>query len=170
MRDLLLIFVLQAVYVAITTVRWIILVRGQRALAALVSFFELLLYVIALGLVVTQLHDPWRVAVYSLGYSVGVLIGGWAEERLAVGFTVFHIITQPGSPLPAVLRDAGLGVTVWSADGRDGTRAVLMAVARRRLAPQIMTPIERHDPRAFVVETEPQRFRGGFMLKYLKPS
>ncbi|HYG58569.1 MAG TPA: DUF2179 domain-containing protein [Symbiobacteriaceae bacterium] len=169
MRDLLMIFFLQAVYVAVTTVRWIILVRGQRLLAAAISFFELMLYVVALGMVVTQLHDPWRVGMYALGYATGVLAGGWAEERLAVGYTILQIITQPGSTLPAVLRSAGLGVTVWPAEGREGVRMVLMAVTRRKLAAKILTLIEKEDPRAFVVQSEPQRFRGGFLLKYLKP-
>lgn len=168
-RDLVLIFVLQAIYVAVTTVRWIILVRGQRFFAAAISFFEIILYVVALGMVVANLQDPLRVGVYALGYATGVLAGGWAEERLAVGFTVLHIITQPGSPLPRVLRSAGLGVTVWAADGREGVRMVLMAVTRRKFAAGILALIEKEDPRAFVVQTEPQRFRGGFLLKYLKP-
>lgn len=166
--DLIAIFLLQAVYVAVTTVRWIILVRGQRLLSAIISFFELILYVVALGMVVSQLHDPWRVGVYAFGYAIGVLIGGWAEERLAVGHTLFHIITQPGSALPPVLREAGLGVTVWVADGREGNRLVLMAVARRKFAPQILAKIEATDPKAFVVQSEPKTFRGGFLLKYLK--
>lgn len=166
--DLVAIFLLQAIYVAVTTVRWIILVRGQRLLSAIISFFELILYVVALGMVVSQLHDPWRVGIYALGYATGVLIGGWAEERLAVGYTLFHIITEPQSTLPPVLREAGLGVTVWMADGREGNRMVLMAVARRRFVAQILAKIEATDPRAFVVQSEPQTFRGGFLLKYLK--
>lgn len=168
--DLLLIFSLQALYVTVTTVRWIILVRGRRLLAAVISFFEIILYVVALGMVVTNLNDPVRVVVYAFGYATGALVGSWVEERLAIGYTVLHIITGAQSTqLPQQLREAGLGVTVWEAEGREGSkRRVLMAVARRRWAPQLMTLIEQLDPQAFVVRTEPTAFRGGFLLKYLK--
>lgn len=167
-RDLIIIFVLQALYVSVTTVRWIILVRGKRLLSAVVSFFELMLYVVALGMVVTKLDDPLRVVIYALGYATGVLLGGWAEEQLAIGYTLFHIITRPDSPLPQQLRTAGLGVTVWPAEGREGKRMVLMAVARRKLAARILKMISQWDPAAFVVQSEPNAFRGGFLLKYLK--
>jgi len=169
-KDLVLIFFLEALYVAVTTVRWIIMVRGQRLLASVISFFELILYVVALGLVVTQLHDPIRVVVYSAGYAVGAFVGALVEERLAIGYTVFHIITTHGSTLAQQLREAGLGVTDWQAEGREGPRTVLMAVARRKLAPSILKRIETMDPNAFVVRTEPQAFRGGFLMKYLKNS
>jgi uncharacterized protein YebE (UPF0316 family) len=121
--NLLIIFALEALYVTISTVRWIILVRGQRILASIISFFELILYVVALGMVVTQLHDPLRVGVYALGYAVGALAGSLAEERLAIGFTVFQIITDPDSDLPVRLRESGLGVTVWMAPHEEAGRA-----------------------------------------------
>lgn len=168
LTDLLIIFLLQVVYVGINTVRWIILMRGGRYLAAFISFFELILYVVALGMVVTKLNDPLRVGVYAFGYAVGALAGSWVEEQLALGFTIFHIIAPPGSPLPAKLREAGLGVTAWEAEGREGGRLVLMAVGRRRWNRQIMRLVEEVDPRAFVVRTEPQAFKGGFLLKYIK--
>lgn len=168
LTNLLLIFALEALYVTMTTVRWIILVRGQRLLAAVISFFELILYVVALGLVVTALNDPLRVVVYAAGYAVGALSGSWLEERLAIGYTVFHIITHYPSDLPGKLREAGLGVTVWQAQGRERDRMVLMAVARRRWARQLMQLVEKLDPTAFIVQTEPRAFRGGFLLKYLK--
>lgn len=167
-KDLLLIFVLQALYVTVTTVRWIIMVRGGRYLAAGISFFELMLYVVALGMVVTQLHNPARVVVYATGYAVGSLAGSWVEEWLAIGYTVLHIITKKPSDLPQKLREAGLGVTVWPAEGREGERLVLMAVARRRWAPQVTRMVAAMDDHAFIVAMEPKAFRGGFLLPFLR--
>jgi len=168
LNDLLLIFVLQATYVAITTVRWIILVRGHPVLAACISFFEHLLYIVALGMVVTKLGDPMRVVVYALGYAVGAWLGSKVEEKLALGYTMFQIITRPPSQLPQRLREAGMGVTVWDAEGREGDRLVLMAVARRKWTPHVMKMLQELDPNAFVLQSSPQAFRGGFIDKYLK--
>lgn len=168
LRDLVLIFALEALYVSVTTVRWIILVRGRRYLASAISFFELILYVVALGMVVTKLGDPLRVVVYALGYAAGALVGSWVEERLALGFTIFHIITNTDTPLVSKLREAGLGITVWDAEGREGRRRMLMAVARRRWTHEVLELVERVDKHAFVIRTEPQAFKGGFLLKYMK--
>lgn len=166
--DLAVIFALEALYVTVTTVRWIILVRGKRALAALISFFELILYVVALGMVVTRLGDPLRIGAYALGYAVGVLLGSWVEERLALGYTVFYVIAESGTTLADRLREFGLGVTAWEAQGREGSRTVLMAVARRRWAPHVVRYVQEIDPGAFVVRTEPEAFKGGFLLRHMK--
>lgn len=166
--DLLIIFSLQATYVTVTTVRWIILVRGGRYLASFISFFELILYVVALGMVVRQLDDPARVVVYALGYAVGSLAGSLVEERLAIGYSIFHIITHSPDLAPK-LRELGLGVTAWTGKGREGDRHVLMVVAKRRWGPKLLRDLAELDPQAFVVQSEPKSFRGGFLLNYLKP-
>ncbi|MCI0673132.1 MAG: DUF2179 domain-containing protein [Myxococcaceae bacterium] len=168
LHDLLLIFLLQALYVAITTVRWIILVRGHPVLASCISFFENLLYIVALGMVVTKLGDPMRVVVYALGYATGALVGFKVEEKLALGYTMFQIITRPPSTLAQRLREAGMGVTVWGAEGREGDRLVLMVLARRKWTPMVMKLLQELDPNAFVLQSAPQAFRGGFLDKYLK--
>lgn len=168
LTELLLIFFLQCLYVSITTVRWIILVRGHTLIASCISFFELMLYVVALGMVVTQLHDPVRVVVYAFGYAVGAWVGSKVEERLAIGYTMFQIITRPPSRLAWRLREMGMGVTEWSAQGREGERLVLMVVARRKWTPEVMKLLSELDPNAFVLQTQPQAFRGGFIEKFLR--
>lgn len=166
--DFLIIFFAQATYVAITTVRWIILVRGGRVLAAAISFFELILYVYALGLVVTQLSNPWKVATYALGYAVGSLVGSRIEEKLAIGYTLYQVISTKVGQVAPVLREHGLGVTNWRGEGRMGEREVLMVVSRRRHGPHVMSLIEKADPQAFVVRLEPSWYKGGFLQKYLR--
>lgn len=166
--DYLIIFLAQATYVSITTVRWIILVRGGKLLAAVISFFELILYVYALGLVVTQLSDPFKVATYALGYAVGSLVGAQIEERLAIGYTLFQVITTRVGEVAPLLREHGLGVTNWRGEGRMGEREVLFVVSRRKLGPKVTTLIDKVDPQAFVVRLDPSWYKGGFLQKYLR--
>lgn len=165
--DLLVIFFAQATYVSITTVRWIILVKGGKVLASFISFFELILYVYALGLVVTQLSDPLKIVTYALGYAFGSLVGAKLEERLALGYTLFQVITTRLGEVGPILREHGLGVTNWRAEGRMGEREVLFVVARRRHGPQVTRLIEQVDPQAFVVQLDASWYRGGFLQKYL---
>lgn len=167
MLDLLVIFLAQATYVSITTVRWIILVKGRRLLASVISFFEIILYVYALGLVVTQLSNPMKIVVYALGYAVGSLVGSKIEERLALGYVVFQVITDRIGRVAPQLRERGLGVTDWRAEGRTGEREVLMVVARRKHGPRVMQLLEELDPHAFVVQLDAAAYKGGFLQRVL---
>lgn len=150
------------------TTRWIMLMRGNTNLAAFISFFELLVYVVALGLVVTSLDQPPKVVVYALGYATGSLLGAKIEQKLALGLFVLHVITHLPSDLPQQLRAHGLGVTSWRAEGREHDRLVLFVVGRRRLATKVQEMIAQLDPKAFIVRMEPQELRGGFLTRMLK--
>ncbi|MFC5649921.1 DUF5698 domain-containing protein [Paenibacillus solisilvae] len=166
--QLALIFILEAAFVTVMTCRWIILVKGSRYLAASASFFEQMLNVMALGLVVSNLDSPARVVAFGLGYAVGSIAGSWAEEKLAFGYTMFHVVTSPGSNLAEVLRTSGIGVTTWKADGGGSGRNMLYIVIRRRLTAQILKLIKETDREAFTVTSEPQMLKGGFLRKAIK--
>jgi uncharacterized protein YebE (UPF0316 family) len=164
--DILLIFCMQVVYVTITTVRWIILMKGSYKIAASISFFEIVIWVSALSLVVTRLQDPLRILVYAAGYSVGAILGGKLEEKLAYGYSVLQVITERTTGLPQLLRQEGFGVTNWSGSGLEGEREVLMVLARRKQLGDLTDLINRHDPHAFILVSEPRAFKGGFLARY----
>lgn len=161
------IFSAQVVYVSIMTLRWIILMRGNRGLASVISFFEVLIYVYALAIVVTDLHNPYKLVVYALGYAVGSWVGVRVEERLAYGFSVIQVVTRPESKLPEGLRERGFGVTSWPGYGRETERIVALVLCRRRHVPKLQQIIDTLDPSAFMLHIEPKGLRGGFWLKRL---
>ena len=168
--DVLVIFVAQVVYVSMMTLRWILLLKGQRYLAAALSVLEISLYVYALSLVVAQLGDLLRLLTYSVGYAVGSLVGTWLEERLAFGYLTVQVITRRATGLSQALREAGFGVTSWPASGKDGEREVLMVVARRRWGERLYELIDQVAPNSFVLAIETRGFRGGFLSRRLMPS
>lgn len=161
-----LIFGIEATYVTVMTLRWIILMRGSSRMAAGISFFEILLWVSGLGLVVTNLHQPINAVVYALGFVAGSLAGSTIEEKLAYGYAVVQIVTGNNpNRLAEALRERGLGVTEWEAEGREGRRGILLIVLRRRFVPRLLNLLDRIDPDAFVVTLEPKAFRGGFLTR-----
>jgi len=167
LAELLMIFFLEALFVTVMTCRWIILIRGYRNLSAVISFFEQILQVSALGLVMLNLDEPLRMIAFAFGYAVGSLAGSVIEEKLAIGFAFFQIVSDPASNLAQRLRDAGVGVTAWKAVGREGERQVLIVMVRRRLGRELIRLVEETDPRSFVVRLDPEAFRGGFLKKGL---
>ena len=163
--DLILIFVLQVIFVSISTFRWIILMRGNYKMASVLSFFEVLINLTALSIVFSKLGNPLNMMVYALGYASGAWIGSRIEERLAYGFYICQIITKSPNDLATILRWHGLAVTAWPATGRSGPREVLLVVIRRNLTRRLYKLLDEHDPSAFVLAMEPRVFRGGFMAK-----
>ncbi|MGI6412521.1 MAG: DUF5698 domain-containing protein [Syntrophomonadaceae bacterium] len=56
--ELLFIFLARIIDVSLGTIRMILVIRGDKVPAAIIGFFEILVYTLALGLVVGSLRQP----------------------------------------------------------------------------------------------------------------
>ena len=79
------IFFARVLDMSLFTMRMLFLVRGKRLSAAALGFFEVMIYVTALGKVVNGLSDFRNLLAYALGYACGNYIGSLLEEKLAIG-------------------------------------------------------------------------------------
>lgn len=110
------IFVINVCYVTFLTMRTILTLKGYRYMAAIVSFLEVLVYVVGLGLVMSSLDQIQNIIAYALGFSVGIIVGMKIEEKLALGYTVINVTSAEHElDLPRQLRDVGYGVTHYTA-------------------------------------------------------
>ena len=159
------VFVLRATDVTMATVRMLLIVRGRRLLAPLLGFFEILVWVAAVGIVVQHLGSPLHVVGYAAGFACGNYLGILLEERLALGLaTVRTVVRSGGVDLAAALREAGAGVTEMAGTGRDGAVEVLHSVVPRRAVARCLRIIEAGAPDAFVVVDEPRLVRRGWQF------
>lgn len=107
--------------------------------------------------------------MYAVGYGLGVLLGAWIEEKIALGYvTVKVICNQMDGGLANALRDKGYGVTSWVGGGRDGDRLVMEILAKRKNQKALYQTILALDPKAFVITVEPKQFHGGFWTRSIK--
>ncbi|EFI85363.1 Uncharacterized protein conserved in bacteria (DUF2179) [Listeria grayi] len=163
------IFVINILYVTISTIRLLLTMKGYRYFAALSSVVEMMVYVLALSLVLNNLNNIWNVIAYSLGFGVGIVIGMKIEERLALGYITVKVITDGYNlDLPNHIRDLGYGVTSWFASGRDGERMVLEILTQRKNERKLYKEIISLDEKAFIVSTEPKQIYGGFWVKQMR--
>jgi uncharacterized protein YebE (UPF0316 family) len=169
LKILILIFVIQIVYVSAFTLRMILTLKGQKYIAALISTLEVTIYVLGLNLVLSYLDHVASLAVYAIGYALGVLVGSWIEEKLALGYITLKVISnKPDEQMAQVIREAGYGVTSWLGQGRDGDRLIMDILAKRKNQKHLNDLITGLDPKAFVIFHEPNQIHGGFWTKAIK--
>ena len=157
------------VYVSISTLRTILVIKGRRLVAAGISAFEVGIYLVGLSIVLQNLDSPINIAAYCLGYGAGVYIGSRIEQALALGYIIVQIIVDSiGKDLPNILRKKGYGVTSWYAKGKDGMRSVILVLAKRSNEKKLLELLSEICPSAFIVAYEPQDFVGGFWSKIIR--
>lgn len=147
----LLIFFMRVTDVSLGGIRIVMLVRGRKWIAGVLGFFESLVWVLAAGLVLTNLDSPLRIIAFAGGFAVGTVLGGTIEGWIAMGQSVLRVITPTHTPAVApALREAGFGVTVLNAEGRNGEVQLAFTVVPRRRNTEVLSIIHKHNPDAFV--------------------
>lgn len=161
----LVVFFLRVTDVSMATLRMLLIMRNRRFLAPLIGFFEVLVWVAAIGIVVQHLQSPLHVVGYAGGFAAGSFLGLYLEERLALGLATVRAVVRSGSAeVSTELREAGFGVTQTVGQGRDGAVEVMYSVLPRRQVPRALDLIERGAPDSFVVVDEPRRVRRGWLF------
>ncbi|RST70837.1 DUF2179 domain-containing protein [Siminovitchia acidinfaciens] len=163
------IFIINVIYVSFFTIRMILTLKGYRYVAAVVSMFEIIIYVVGLGLVLDNLNQIQNLIAYAVGYGSGVIVGTKIEEKLALGYITVNVITKEyDRDLPKQLRDRGYGVTSWAAQGLEGDRMALQVLTARKYELKLYQLIKELDPKAFIIAYEPKTIYGGFWVKSVK--
>ena len=146
----LLIFFARIVDVTIGTMRIIFVGRGLKLLAPVLGFFEVLIWLIAIGQVMANLTNWRNYIAYALGFAAGNYVGIYLENRIALGQQLIRVITRrDATALVAYLRSAGYTVTAIDAQGDLSPVKLLFTVVSRRDLTKVLATIKHFNPRAF---------------------
>lgn len=149
--------------VSMGTIRMIMLVKGQRRIAALIGFFEVMIYLVVLGKVVGNINKPILIIAYCLGYASGNFVGSKLEERLSIGRLLVQIIIKEiESGLVEALRASGFGVTIFTGEGMDGNSYMLNIITERKKLPMLKEIVENQDCGAFITTMDVRSSLGGY--------
>jgi uncharacterized protein YebE (UPF0316 family) len=160
----LVIFLLRIVDVSLSTVRILLAVRGHRRFVPIIGFFEVLIWVTAVGNAIRFIDSPWHLLGYASGFATGTWVGMLIEGRLAIGYATVRIVSRHGGvELADALRTHGFGVTEFAGHGRDGRVEVVYTVCMRRDIDRVTAEAERWDPQSFITVEEPREIRFGWM-------
>lgn len=145
-----LIFVARILDVSLGTVRVIFVSRGMKYLAPVVGFFEVLIWLLAIGQIMKNLSNPMCYVAYAGGFAMGNFVGIWIAEKLSLGVVLIRIVTQRDAlPLVESLKGSHYGVTSVDGHGTSGQVKVVFTVVPRREVRNIVDLIQQFNPHAF---------------------
>ncbi len=147
----LLIFVVRVVGMALDTLRIVLGMRRMHTIAWVLGFFEMVIYVLSIGVVLADVNNVLKVFAYSAGFATGSVVGIWFEGKLAIGYAHIIIITKlPNSLVADALRAKDFAVTEIPAAGKDGAVSLCdLTVARKRVK-EVEQIAREADPDAFI--------------------
>lgn len=146
----LLIFLARILDVSIGTVRVIFVAKGMKFLAPVLGFFEVLIWLLAIGEILKNLTSWQHYFAYALGFATGNYVGMLIESKLALGNVMIRIITQrDADKLLKALRSKNFGVTSIDAEGRDGPVKALFTLTPRTSITEILSIVNKYNPQAF---------------------
>lgn len=169
MKQIILILLLQLTYVPLLTLRTIFMVKNMSVIASCIGFMEVLVYITGLSLVFNGEQNILAKIVYAGGYGLGIFVGGYIEQKLAMGYTTLVVnLVNKNEQLISCLRNEGFGVTIFEGAGRDSKRYRLDILTKRNREKELLGLIEMYEPRAFIISYEPRKIKGGFLVNAMK--
>jgi uncharacterized protein YebE (UPF0316 family) len=144
------IFMTRTVDTSLGTLRHILTSRGNRKAVRIVGFFEVLLWITAIGQVMQHLNHWSCYLAWALGFTVGSMIGFKIEERLALGKHQLRIITpQPVDTFLKAIKELNQGYTVFDGMGANSPVKQIFVILDRKNNKEITALVKEHIPQSF---------------------
>jgi len=145
-----LIFVARIFDVSLGTVRVIFVSRGLKYLAPVVGFFEIIIWLLAIGQIMKNLSNPACYIAYAGGFALGNFIGIHIAEKLSLGLVMIRVVTKKdAAPLVDFLKGENYGVTSVDGHGTSGQVKVVFTIVPRREVHSVVELIKKFNPHAF---------------------
>jgi len=146
------IFCARILDVSLDTIRIVMVAKGERRIAPLLGFFEILIWLIAISTIMKHLDNWMCYFFYAGGFATGNYIGIRIEEKLAVGIVQLQIITtRQSNELINSLKEAGYGFTHHIAEGGASSKSVnvIYSIIGRNDLDKVVEIIREINPDAF---------------------
>ncbi|MGP1309269.1 MAG: DUF2179 domain-containing protein [Phycisphaerales bacterium] len=157
-----LIFLARVGDVSIGTMRVMLMIQGNRWLAAGLGVLEVTIWVLAVREALAYIPNPFAIIGYAGGFAAGTLVGMTIEDKLAFGYRAVRIINpDPEIEVARALRDLGYRATKIPGYGRDGPVEVVFCVIRRRALARFMDQAGQVAPKSFATIERVDRATGG---------
>ncbi len=167
----LIIFFARICDVTIGTMRIIFVSKGHRNIAPFLGFFEVFIWILAIGQIMSHLNNFFCYIAYAAGFATGNYIGMLVEEKVAMGTLIIRIITpRDATELLENLHNLGYGATSIDATGRDGRVNIIYTIVNRKQLKRVEEVILTFNPHAFYSIEDLRSVRNGILPGTLSSS
>lgn len=166
-----LIFLSKIIDQSIGSMRIIFVSKGYKLLGPLLGFFEVIIWLVAIGQIMQHLDNIWCYLAYGAGFATGNYVGIYLEERLSLGTVLVRIIPKKDtSELIANLKEEQFGVTFLDAEGSKGPVNIILTIVKRKRLSLVIDIINKHNPLAFYTVEELKSVNSGVINTKSKDS
>ena len=159
------IFVAKMVEVSVGVFRLLLMTKGFRKQATLIVFFEQMIWVINVSIVITGItNDPFRILAYAAGFATGLYFGSWLEGKVGLGNIKVEIIADKPVILDIAnqLRNLDIAVTLLDSSGMKGHQnSMLISYIPRKRRKEVTRLVAAH-PEAVVTYLDVRPIQGGY--------
>jgi len=163
------IFIGKNLEVAVSTIRLVLINRGERMKGSIIAVFEMLLWLFITGTVLKGFQDDIiRVFIFALAFATGNYVGSWMEDKLAFGLCSVQVIVpdcEQSSDLAGKLRGKNFAVTEIKGRGKDGERELMILHIKRKRIKEATEIIKSNLCNAVIVVNDSKVIHGGFIKK-----
>ena len=163
------IFFGKIIEVSVSTIRLVLINRGERVKGSIIAVLEMLLWLVVTGTVLKGFQeDIIRVFIFAVAFAVGNYVGSWMEDKLAFGLCSIQVIIPESSACNELLdrlRENNFAVTVIKGKGKDGNRDILSLHVKRKRIPKAVQIIKSTMDNAVIVVNDTKFVHGGFIKK-----
>jgi uncharacterized protein YebE (UPF0316 family) len=160
----LLIFFARIMDVSIGTMRLIFVSKGMKYLAPILGFFEVTIWLLAIGQIMQHLDNIMCYIAYGCGFAMGNFLGIVLEEKMSIGTVLIRVIPQKDtSLLSANLRKNGYGVTEVNVEGMKGQVRMILSIINRKDIKDYIDNVNNFNPKAFYTIEDVNAVKDGYM-------
>lgn len=158
--------------VSFSTLRIVLINRGERTVGAFIAVIEITLWLVLASSVLAGFQtDFLKGIVYAVAFACGNYIGSWLDELLAFGLSSMQVVLPDmasAKEAEACLRSKGFGITSLDVHGRDDDRSMLIMTMQRKRLPEAISILEEHCNGAVVTVSDIKTQRGGYLERAMR--
>lgn len=154
------------VEITIQSLKTCMMVKGQRAKAAMLGFAECMIWGLVVSTIIGTLGDNYVLLIfYCFGYATGLFLGSTLESKIAIGTSNLELIANDESTenITTYLKEHNRGYTVFGGRGSVDKMNMIFIVLPRKEAPKVLKEIRACcDNKVFVAVSEVSKYAGGY--------
>jgi uncharacterized protein YebE (UPF0316 family) len=119
-------------------------------LAPVMGFFEVIIWLLAIGQIMQNLENAVNYVAYGLGFAIGNYVGIVLENKISLGYVLVRIITRRSATnLKEWLKNSGRKFTIIDAKSDWGLVNVIYLPMKRKEVKEVVQAVKKFNPHAF---------------------